>query len=92
VAPLMPPEKVSVVPVPQTQIYIQAGAFSRADNANRVKQRLDALGPVRMTGTQVSGVSLYRVRLGPIASVEEADRLLARVVESGLPDARIVVD
>jgi peptidoglycan lytic transglycosylase len=31
-------------------------------------------------------------RLGPLASVEEADQLLVRVVDSGYPEARIVVD
>jgi rare lipoprotein A len=89
---LMPSEQVGVVPVAPTQIYVQAGAFSRVENATRVKQRLEALGDVKMSGAKVSGVSLYRVRLGPIATVEEADRLLAKVVESGLPEARIVVD
>jgi hypothetical protein len=35
---------------------------------------------------------MYRVRLGLLASVEEVDQLLARVVDSGYPQARIVVD
>jgi rare lipoprotein A len=84
--------QVTVIPVPATQIYVQAGSFTRQDNANRVKQKLDALGPARMTMTNVSGVHFYRVRVGPLASVDEADKVLARVVESGLPEAKIVVD
>jgi rare lipoprotein A len=78
--------------VKPTQIYIQAGAFSRIANASRVKRRLQKLGPVKISPTTASGVVLYRVRLGPIASVADADRLLARVVKSGLADARVVVD
>jgi rare lipoprotein A len=45
-----------------------------------------------VTGAHVNGIELYRVRLGPIGSVDEADRLLNRVVEVGASDARIVVD
>jgi rare lipoprotein A len=94
-APAVPPplpEKVTVVPVKSTQIYIQAGAFTRPDNAQRVKSKLDPLGAVKVTGVRNQGIDLYRVRLGPIPSVEEADRLLARVVDAGLAEARIVVD
>ena len=34
----------------------------------------------------------YRVRVGPVASPEEADHLLRQVVSSGQTDARIVVE
>jgi rare lipoprotein A len=85
-------EKVGIVAVRSTQIYIQAGAFTRQDNAQRAKSRIDPLGTVRITGVRAQGIDLYRVRLGPIQTVDEADQLLARVVDSGLADARIVVD
>ncbi|HZS84992.1 MAG TPA: septal ring lytic transglycosylase RlpA family protein [Stellaceae bacterium] len=86
------PEKVSVVPVRPTQIYIQVGAFAKPDNAWRLKGRLDPLGHVNVSGVRTNGMNVFRVRLGPIATVEEADQLLARVIQSGLPEARIVVD
>jgi len=85
-------EKVTTVPVRPTNIYIQAGAFARPENANRLKAKLAKLGNVRITGSQVNGASFYRVRIGPLNSVSEADRLLDRVVDSGVPEARIVVD
>jgi rare lipoprotein A len=85
-------EKIALVPVKPTQIYIQAGAYAVADNAIRVKSRLDPIGPVKVLGARVNGVDVFRVRLGPISSVEEADKLLDRVVGTGLADARIVVD
>lgn len=92
-APPPPPvEKVTVAAVKPSQIFIQAGAFSRPDNANRVKSRIDQLGPVKVTGVRAQGIDMYRVRLGPIPTVEEADRLLAQVVGTGLAEARIVVD
>ncbi len=85
-------EAVAVVPVKPTQIYVQAGAFTKSDNAWRLKGRLDPLGAVKVTGVRSQGVDLYRVRLGPMANVDEADALLARVVDSGVSEARIVVD
>ena len=91
-APVALPATVAVVPVKPTQIYIQAGAFAVADNAVKVKARLDPLGAVKVLGARINGVDLYRVRLGPIGSVDEADRLLDRVVGTGLTEARIVVD
>jgi rare lipoprotein A len=86
------PVQIKQMPVKSTQIYIQAGAFSKQDNAMRLKSRLDAFGAASVTGTRSKGIDVYRVRLGPIPSVEEADRLLARVVDGGMPEAQIVVD
>jgi rare lipoprotein A len=86
------PEKVTVVPVKPTNIFIQVGAFSRSDNAARARSRAESFGPVRMASVRQQGIELYRVRLGPIESVDEADKLLSRVVESGLTEAKIVVD
>lgn len=91
-APRPLPETVTVVPVKATQIYIQAGAYARAENALRTKARLDPIGPTKVYGARVNGVDVYRVRLGPIDSVDEADKLLGRIVDTGLTEARIVVD
>jgi rare lipoprotein A len=85
-------DKVSVVAVPPTQIWIQAGAFATPENLARARSRLSGIGSVKVTSIKVSGTTVYRVRLGPAVNVQEADRLLGRVVESGFPDARILVD
>ena len=94
VAELPPlPENVRLVPVTSAaHIFIQAGAFSVQDNAQRVRSRIASLGSVQLMTAWVKGIEMYRVRLGPVASVEEADQLLARVVDSGYPEARIIVD
>lgn len=73
-------------------MYIQAGAFGSADNAARLKQRLDGIGNVQVTSAKVNGMEIYRVRLGPIDNVGEADSLLNKVINSGVSDAKIVVD
>jgi len=95
VAPVDPPltGKVTMGTArPNAQIYVQAGAFAQMDNANRVRQRLAAVGSAQITAVRVNGNNLFRVRLGPIASVDDADKMLARVLAVGLPDARIIVD
>jgi len=86
------PAQVTTVAVRPTSIYVQAGAFSQPENAWRLSAKLTQLGNVKVTGATVNGTNLYRVRIGPIPSVDEADRLLDRVVDSGVPEARIVVD
>jgi rare lipoprotein A len=91
-APPPLPDKVTMVPVHPTHIYVQAGAFAQPGNATRLKARLDKFGKVVISGARVNGINLYRVRVGPVASVDEADRLLNRIVDSGVPEARIVVD
>jgi rare lipoprotein A len=87
------PEKVQLVPVTSSaHIFIQAGAFSVRDNAQRVQSRIAWLGSAQLMAASVKGIEMYHVRLVPLASVEEADQLLARVVDSGYPEARIIVD
>jgi rare lipoprotein A len=87
------PEKVSVVPVKSSgRIFVQAGAFSVQENAQRLQLRISPLGSVQVLTASVNGSQMYRVRLGPLLTVEQADRALARIVGSGHPEARIVVD
>lgn len=83
---------VTNVPVTPTRIYIQAGAFSDINNAERVKSRLNGIGAVSISPAPVNGRKLFRVRLGPIDNVDDADRLLAEVVQAGYAGARTVVD
>lgn len=78
--------------VKPTSIFVQAGAFGVFENANQVRARLSPLGSVFLDQVLVGGRDLYRVRIGPIASVDQADELLSQVVGNGYPDARIIVD
>lgn len=79
-------------PVTATRIYVQAGSFGVYDNALRLRDRLMAISNATVQQTEVRGQTFYRVRVGPAASVEEADELLSRVVNSGHGDAMIVVE
>jgi rare lipoprotein A len=75
-----------------TQIYIQAGAFGVFENAHRVQAVLAPLGSVKISTVLVNGRDLFRVRLGPLADVAQADRLLDSVIRAGYPGARVIVD
>jgi len=85
----------SIIPIraaSPTQLYVQAGAYSQFDNAKQVRAQLSGLGPVDIHPFQVGDRSLYRVRLGPLSSSDEADRLLAETVRAGYPGSHIVFE
>lgn len=85
------PHRVAAAPsTTGGRVYIQAGTFAMRDNARRVSSRIGRFGTVEVTPASIRGVEMYRVRLGPFETTAEADRLLARVVGSGCPDARVV--
>lgn len=71
-------------------IYVQAGAFSHVDKAETVRAQLRNVGPVTISAVQREGRDLFRVRVGPLASEDEADRLLAAVVRAGFSTSHVV--
>jgi rare lipoprotein A len=85
-----PPIRQTAAPRPAGRIFVQAGAFSVPGNAWRVRARIAALAHVEVSAVAIGGVTLYRVRLGPFASAAAANRVLARVIDSGYPGARMV--
>jgi rare lipoprotein A len=91
VASNQPTEQVVHEPVPAaTHLYVQVGAFSKLDNAKTLLSKLG--GNLRISTLQRNGQTLYRVRTGPLNSVEDADAALSRITGAGSNDAHIVVD
>lgn len=86
----LPDPVVAREPVLPTGIFVQAGAFGLRDNADRLKAKLQGIAPVTVDQVNVGGKVLYRVKLGPVADVAAADRVLAQVVKSGNASARVV--
>jgi len=84
--------EVNVTPVPASAIYVQAGAFSVYDNALNLRNQLYNLAPTKIEPIDVKGTTFYRVRLGPMATVPEADVLLDRVLATGQTGARVIVE
>lgn len=84
--------QVDTVPVRATGIFVQAGSFSRHDNALRLQARLSGVGHPQIQSASVKGQTVYRVRFGPLGSVKEADDLLDSVIAAGQQDAKVIVD
>jgi len=75
-----------------TKTYVQAGAFSDAGNANRLREQVARIGTAQVYPTNIQGRQFYRVRLGPFANVTQADAALAQILSEGITTARIVVE
>ena len=91
-AAAVPVTPVDVVAVAPTRIFVQAGSFSELANARALQAVLADVGPLQIQPAVVSGRDFYRVRIGPLDSVDVADSALERVLARGHTDARIVVD
>jgi cell division protein FtsN len=81
----------STAPGPEAFVYfVQAGAFTRTDEAEQQRARLAMIGfTAKVSEREQSGRMVYRVRVGPYESREEADGVQARLAESSI-DARLV--
>jgi rare lipoprotein A len=70
------------------RLFVEAATFSRRDLADRqaarIGARVEAIGPRNSQS--------FRVRIGPLPSVADADRALERTLRSGVSEARILVD
>lgn len=75
-------------------MYLQVGAFSQRDNADRMRSRLQTanVGTIEVVEGSSDSGRLYRVRVGPLASVNEADRIANTLVSQGISDTRVIVD
>jgi rare lipoprotein A len=85
-------EQVEQEPIINTNIFVQVGAYSRFDNANKVRAKLSSLGQVELSQILINGRDLYRVRVGPMESVSSADLILASLSQAGYPESRIIVE
>lgn len=78
---------------PTAALYIQVGAYARADNAAAVLRRLRAAGFDNVfTLAPDSHQPLQRVRIGPIASVQQFDTMIDRLGALGFSSARLAQD
>lgn len=74
------------------RLFIQVGAFGEAANAREAQARAKRFGDASITTIDAQGQPLYRVRIGPMPNVEEADKVLSRIVAEGFTMAMIVVE
>ena len=85
-AEIIPPEPIETG---HTGYYLQVGAFSNAQSAEQLSQRLrDVVSAnVFVSKVQQNALTLHRVRLGPVSSQDEARGLIEklRLANMGTP-------
>ena len=91
---MLPEQEVEVPPpsttragvtstLPQVEVVLQAGSFKSQDQAEKLRGRLAMYG----VGAKIQRFALedetwYRVRIGPIATVEELEGIRAKLAEA----------
>jgi rare lipoprotein A len=76
-------------------LYLQLGAFQSRDNAERLQsqlRRVDLPGKLHISEATSNNQRVYRVRIGPLASVETADELTHRLADHGIRSPHVVID
>lgn len=86
----MPDPVVQTETVAPTGLFVQAGSFGVKDNAERLSRELSSIAPTQIDPVTVNGRTLYRVKLGPLADLNEADAVLSRVAKAGTQGARVI--
>lgn len=76
------------------RLYLQVGAFSYYSNAQRLKSRLATVThrSIRITQDHMGAHVLYRVRIGPLANVDESDNLVNQLQTKGFGKAYTVIE
>jgi len=99
-----PPTPATIVRAPEIipkavadeppRLFLQVGAFTNRANAEGLRDRLlrADFRPVQVQTAERDATTIFRVRIGPLASIDESDRLAARVQAQGLPSPVIVVE
>ncbi|HMI75582.1 MAG TPA: septal ring lytic transglycosylase RlpA family protein [Steroidobacteraceae bacterium] len=84
---------VTQVAVPAS-LFIQAGAFSDPKNAERLVEKLrgGGYGKIFVRDNEIAGRRMYRVRIGPVPSVAQFDRIVAALGRVGINDAHLALD
>jgi rare lipoprotein A len=77
----------------KSNYYIQVGSYKNKANALKTANKLASLGSVNLKKVQSSNDQIYRLMLGPIASKNEASKLLTKVNKKiGTATAKVLVN
>lgn len=84
----------STQPPRNLDIYIQIGAFSGRQNADSLSQRMsqELSKGARIQEALVAGRPYYRVQIGPVNTVEQADQLADQLTQLGIQKTQVVID
>ena len=70
--------------------FVQVGSFSDPANVQRLEEQLASVGRVQVSQLMGSTGTLYRVRVGPLETEDQANAVFTEVEQRGIPGARII--
>jgi rare lipoprotein A len=85
------PEQIRATYADPGTLYLRCGSFSRALYANEIAAQLSGLG-AHVLRSRDGRDTVYAVRVGPFATIPQADQALAQALRGGVVDARITVE
>ena len=76
----------------ENEIFVQVGAFGDRTNAERRRSALlsGGIGDAFIFADEASTPPIYRVRIGPIAGVDDYDALVMKLEGLGITDPYLV--
>jgi len=86
------PERVVQGVAAPGRLFVEVGTFSGREAAARLAAWPGMPGVPRVEPVGTGRYRQFRVRIGPLPGVAEADRTLEQVLASGVSEARILVD
>lgn len=93
VAPPPAPPRSTAQAVDPFVYFVQAGAFTRNEDAEQQKARLALLGhSAKVSERDQAGRTVYRVRIGPFPTRDEADALQGRLQDAGVESQLVRVE
>ena len=88
------PSALSSYPVKANfKLFLQVGAFNDQTNAYKLTKRLSRMFKQQQIHSDFSSEkNIFRVRIGPLASIADADKLTVFLNNKGIPATKIVID
>lgn len=83
-----PPKKAEQL-VANGKYFVQLGAFSNKDNADKLVKKLSGMSGIASEKQERGGKTMWRVRAGPFKDSKAAEAALDKAKAAGASDARI---
>jgi rare lipoprotein A len=79
--------------IPAQTLYLQVGAFNSLENAERLRNQIVAqqIAAVRIVETSGTADTFYKVQVGPLTDMSEADRVVRELKPLGISESRSIV-
>jgi len=91
-SPTPGPAPSTAPPEAAGQVYVQVGAFGEDRNARNLAERLRRQGVEDVVVREDRSAGIYRVRVGPVSSVEYFDWVVAQAAALGIEDAHLATE